>query len=103
MEIVWTDEAIRTFNNITDHILHMWSIKELTSFIDKTEEVINLIEQHNEVGMVYKKTAYRQFLVSKQTYLFYKIVIGNPKTTVVYKTNRQHFQFRNLKSHHRNL
>jgi plasmid stabilization system protein ParE len=73
MELVWTEEAENTYKKITDDILSKWSINELISFMDKTDEIIDLITQHNEVGMVYKKTVYRQFLITKQVYLFYRL------------------------------
>lgn len=73
MKVIWTQTALNSFEEITDYIFERFTAKEVNDFIDKSEERINLIVQNNSIGLQYKKTAYRQFLIAEQTYLFYRI------------------------------
>lgn len=73
MRISWTQTAVESFEEITDYIFERFSAKEVNDFIIKSEERIHLILQNNSIGLQYKKTAYRQFLIAEQTYLFYRI------------------------------
>ncbi len=73
MKVIWTQTALDSFEEITDYIFERFTAKEVNDFIDKSEERINLIVQNNSIGLQYKKTAYRQFLIAEQTYLFYRI------------------------------
>jgi plasmid stabilization system protein ParE len=73
MRISWTQTAVESFEEITDYIFERFSAKEVNDFIIKSEERIHLILQNNSIGLQYKKTAYRQFLIAEQTYLFYRM------------------------------
>jgi plasmid stabilization system protein ParE len=73
MRISWTQTAVESFEEITDYIFERFSAKEVNDFIIKSEERIDLIVHNNSIGLQYKKTAYRQFLIAEQTYLFYHI------------------------------
>lgn len=73
MRVIWTDQAEETHQEIIDYIQSKFTTKEVIDFIDLTDSVIENICNNIEIGLPYKKTIYRQFLVSKQTYLFYKI------------------------------
>lgn len=88
MEIIWTNEAEQSYNSIADYIIGKWSLEVLNSFFDKTDEIIEIIKNNSEIGAPYKKTAYRQFLVSQQTYLFYKIE-GDKIYLIVFWDNRK--------------
>jgi plasmid stabilization system protein ParE len=88
MEIVWTREAEESYTETVEDILNKWTIKELVVFADKTEDIIALILKNNEIGKLYKKTAFRQFLITEQTYLFYKLV-NNKVYLILFWNNRK--------------
>jgi plasmid stabilization system protein ParE len=73
MKIIWTETALESFEEIVDYISNKFTLKEANDFLDKTEASLIIISNNLEVGSQYKKTKYRQFLIAKQTYLFYKI------------------------------
>lgn len=73
MKIIWTETALESFEEIVDYINNKFTLKEANDFLDKTEASLIIISNNLEVGSQYKKTNYRQFLIAKQTYLFYKI------------------------------
>lgn len=73
MEIIWTNTALESYEEIVDYITAKFTLKETNDFINTTYTVINLIKQNNKIGGPYKKTIYRQLLISEQTYLFYKL------------------------------
>jgi len=73
MKIIWTETALESYEEITEYINYKFSMKEVVDFIDKTEAILLIISNNFEVGIQYKKTEYRKFLIAKQTYLFYKI------------------------------
>ncbi|OMQ08990.1 hypothetical protein BXU01_18750 [[Flexibacter] sp. ATCC 35103] len=69
MTIVLTENAEKTYFDI----LNKYSETKVVSFSRKSISVLEIIQQNNQVGSKYKKTAYRKFLVSNEVYLFYKI------------------------------
>lgn len=73
MKVIWALTALESFEEITDYIFERFTAKEVNDFIDKSEERIKLIVENNSIGLQYKKTAYRQFLIAEQTYLFYRV------------------------------
>jgi plasmid stabilization system protein ParE len=73
MEIIWTNTALESFEEIVDYITAKFTLKEANDFINSTDSIINMIKQNSRIGRPYKKTIYRQFLISEQTYLFYKL------------------------------
>lgn len=73
MIIIWTATALETYEEIVDYISNKFTMKEAVDFLDKTEATLVIISNNIDVGSQYKKTEYRKFLISKQTYLFYKI------------------------------
>lgn len=73
MKIIWTETALESYEEIVNYISHKFTMKEAVDFLDKTEARLVNISNNFEIGSQYKKTEYRKFLISKQTYLFYKI------------------------------
>ena len=73
MKIIWTETALESFEEIVNYISYKFTMKEAVYFLDKTEASLTIISNNFEVGRQFKKTKYRQFLIAKQTYLFYKL------------------------------
>jgi plasmid stabilization system protein ParE len=45
MEIVWTSQARKDYYKILDYLQENWGLNEVKNFIDKTEEVLNVIKK----------------------------------------------------------
>lgn len=74
MKIIWTETALESYEEIIDYISYKFTMKEAVDFLDKTEVSLVIISNNFEIGSQYKKTEYRKLLITKQTYLFYKII-----------------------------
>ncbi len=73
MTIVWTNTAEKNIEKISDYILEKFTKKEVDDFLDKVDKIIANVLEFPNIGHFYNDTIYRHILISKQTYLFYKI------------------------------
>jgi plasmid stabilization system protein ParE len=73
MKIIWTQTAENNIEAITDYILSNFSKREVNKFLDEVEKTIANVVKYPHIGNIYKKTIFRHILISKHTYLFYRI------------------------------
>lgn len=73
MKIVWTDTALKSYEEIVDYIVFKFTTREAIVFIDKTATATDTILNNKKIGVPHEKTIYRKFLIAKQTYLFYRV------------------------------
>jgi len=73
MKLKWTLTAEENLVNITDYILGRFTKKEVNFFFLAVHRVIGIVFEYPEIGSFYNQTIYRHILISKQTYLFYKV------------------------------
>lgn len=74
MTIHWSEPAKLDFWNNIEYLEQAWTIKEVYNFMDKTDELIDLLEKGN---VTFKPTNYKntfQVPVVKQITLFYSVV-----------------------------
>jgi len=71
--IKWLPEAETTYASVIEYLEENWTSKEIRSFIDQTDEVINFIAQNPE-QYIYspKKDAFRAVVI-RQVSLYYRI------------------------------
>ncbi len=71
--VKWSPEAEHTYKAVLEYLLEKWTVQELDSFINRTDEVINFIVQ-NPQQYIYSKSkqAYRAVL-TKQVSLYYRL------------------------------
>ncbi|MFH6988139.1 type II toxin-antitoxin system RelE/ParE family toxin [Flavobacterium collinsii] len=69
MKVLLTENAENTYFEI----INKYSETKAKLFSKNTISILNMIAQNNHIGVKYKKTEYRKFLLSRQIYLFYRI------------------------------
>lgn len=48
LKVVWSDEAIKTFERNIDYLLSNWSEKEVKKFLLQTQYIISRLQEHPE-------------------------------------------------------
>ena len=77
-EVVWSDVAQKSFDDLISFLRKNWSDKLAEEFYHKTFDIIDLITEFPELGRLMKKgKILRQFLISKQNYMVYRIIKNN--------------------------
>lgn len=75
MKIVWTETAIRTYEENIEYLFEDWTYKEVQHFIDATEKAIEDIKLFPQIGSIAEENSdFRKYLVVPQIYLYYKVV-----------------------------
>lgn len=70
--IIWTREAVRNLDEITEYLLEFWSERELKIFLDNLEKLLTLISQSPTLFPASNKgNSLRRAVLSKQTTVFY--------------------------------
>ncbi len=73
-KISWTKTARKQFDSIVNYLIKEWSEKVAGKFINRTNEVIELLMLYPEAGSIeIKEKRIRGFLISKHIRLFYRI------------------------------
>lgn len=73
MEVIWNLEAKNTFAENIEFLKGRWTIKEIDTFIDKTEQLLKLLKKNPELGQFDEDWQAYKFLVVPQIYMFYEI------------------------------
>lgn len=71
--IIWSPTANVTYLEILDYLKENWTSKELQAFIDRTEEVINYIDQNPSHYPYSKQSDSFKCIVVAQVSLFYRV------------------------------
>jgi hypothetical protein len=74
MTIHWSEPAKFDYWNNIEYLEREWTLKEVYDFMDKTDELIDLLEKGN---ITFKPTDYKntyQVPVVKQITLFYNVI-----------------------------
>lgn len=75
--IHWSETAQFDYWDNIDFLQRKWTINEVYSFMDKTEEVLNILKKEN---VTFKPTNYEntfQVPITKQITLYYKVNSDN--------------------------
>jgi plasmid stabilization system protein ParE len=71
--IKWLPEAEITYALVIEYLEENWTPKDINSFIDRTDEVINFIAQNPEQYVYSKKRDAFRAVVTRQISLYYRI------------------------------
>ena len=71
MKISLTRRAERNYDSIKDHIKQEWGDKTAQEFVQKTDELFNLLKSYPAMGQI-EKDDIRGFQLSPQTRIFYR-------------------------------
>lgn len=91
MEIVWTDEAEETFQNIITYIRKWFTEKEVDNFVIGTYEVLTVIKTHPKlfpVSKIRKFQSARKAVIHPHSTLFYRITTNKQITLLSFWDNR---------------
>ncbi len=95
MEIVWTDEAEQTFENIIAYIRKWFTEKEVDNFVIGTYEVLAVIRTHPKlfpISRIRKFRSTRKAVIHPHSTLFYRITNNKQITLVAFWDNRQNLK-----------
>ena len=83
-EILWTDSAKITFDNIVEYLREKWSEKEVEKFINRTTEMLSKLKHYPETC---RPSAKRKFvrigILSKQVQLVYHYKPGKKQIKIL--------------------
>ena len=69
--IIWSPEAKKSFENNSIYLQETWSNKEVRSFIDRVEHIVNLISKHPKIfTYLPEQDAYRCVVVNHISLFF---------------------------------
>ena len=71
--VKWMPEAELTYKTVIAYLTQNWSEKEIATFIDRTDEVIQFIAQNPRQYIYSKKKDAHWAVVTKQISLYYRI------------------------------
>ncbi len=75
MKVVWTKEALFSFENILDYLYQRWTATEVNAFIDIVEHAIDQIVLQPEMHKISEYDVMsRGAVLSKHTTMFYRIL-----------------------------
>jgi len=86
--IIWSPKAKITHYKILEYLEQNWTIKELTTFIARTEEVIGHIQQNPFLFPYSKESDAYKCIFIPQVSLFYRIKEQNIEL-LIFWDNRQ--------------
>ncbi|WP_428329901.1 type II toxin-antitoxin system RelE/ParE family toxin [Mucilaginibacter sp.] len=86
--VIWSPKARLTYYEILEYLAEKWSIKEIETFIDRTEEVINHICTNPLLYPYSEKSDIHKCVLVKQISLFYRVRASNVEL-LVFWDNRQ--------------
>jgi plasmid stabilization system protein ParE len=82
-EILWTDSAKSTFNNIVEYLRKEWSEREVQKFVNNTLEMISTLKRYPEMCRPsLKRKNVRIGILNKHTQLIYHYKPGKKKQEI---------------------
>ncbi len=73
-QIIWSNEALETYQALSVYLQSKWSLKTAITFDLKSEAKLDLISQSPFLGIASTQNrAIRKILITKQNYLYYQI------------------------------
>ena len=82
-KIIWSPEAIDTFDKIINYLSEKWSAKEIANFIDDAEHTILLLERNPFLFRGSSKENVHEALITKHNLLLYQIVDSSKKVELI--------------------
>ena len=86
--VIWSPLSKITYFQILEYLYENWTIRELNAFIERTEEVINHINNNPLLYPYSTEGDAHKCVVVKQVSLFYRLR-GNTIELLVFWDNRQ--------------
>lgn len=72
-QIIWSSESVRVYNRIIEYLNENWSESDIVNFIEKTYDILLILEHSPYLFRFSRKQKVFEVLVSKQNLLIYEI------------------------------
>jgi plasmid stabilization system protein ParE len=72
-KIIWSNEAIKSFDDVLGYLKENWTEKEIDNFILQTGAAVDLISEFPFMFRKYNKHNIRAALITKHNLLVYKV------------------------------
>ncbi len=82
-KVIWSPEAEATFDRIIEYLDDKWTSKEIIKFIERTENVVFLLEQNPYLFRGSEKENIFEVLVTKQNLLLYQIIESKKRVELI--------------------
>lgn len=92
MEVVWTETALETFFKVVDYLYDNWSSKEIETFENNVDELIERIASFNQICPESKLFGYRKCVIDEHNSLIYHVV-NSSLLVVTFIDNRSQHSF----------
>lgn len=92
MEVVWTETALETFFKVVDYLYDHWSSKEIETFENNVDALIERIASFNQICPESKLFGYRKCVIDEHNSLIYHVV-NNTFLLVTFIDNRSQHSF----------
>jgi plasmid stabilization system protein ParE len=95
MQIVWTEKADETFDQIVSYIGNNFTQKEIDNFVIQTYEVLSVIKSHPKLyplSKVRKLKSARKAVIHPHSALYYRINNNSRITLLLFWDNRDNPQ-----------
>ena len=91
MNVFWTPESIKTFEQIIENLNTYWSQKEINKFVEQTEFTVNLIIKNPYLYKPSEKNKnIRKGFINKLVSMFYRVNLKNNEIEIItFWNNRQ--------------
>ncbi len=73
MKVIWSEQALKSYENIVDYILEQWNVYIALEFENITNQTIERIKKHSELCPYIKGKLLRKCVIHKNASLIYKI------------------------------
>jgi plasmid stabilization system protein ParE len=74
--IIWTETAIQSYENIIDYLFEKWTEREIQHFQERVNELLINVNSNQYLCKVSSFIPYRKCVVTKQTSLVYAVENG---------------------------
>lgn len=88
-EIIWSDKAEASFDQVIDYLNREWSKADIVHFVRKTYAILDLLERGNVSFRRSKKKYVHEVLITKHNLLIYREQKGKNQLLSFFDT-RQH-------------
>lgn len=92
MEVVWTEIALGTFFKVVDYLYDHWTNKEIETFENNVDELIERIASFNQICPESNLFGYRKCVIDDHNSLIYHVV-NNTLLLVAFIDNRSQHSF----------
>jgi plasmid stabilization system protein ParE len=91
MKISWTPTARKTYFNVLDYLVEVWTKREVQNFADEVEKVLNQISENPEMFEASrKKKNIRKGYITRHNSLYYRVKpVKKELELLIFWDNRQ--------------